>query len=121
MCLHFVQQDLNPNPEQFSGFPSETKTTILNIFWNIECWIMQNHYCTYFELYSMGQNCWVCPNPRNNGGAAGLHHGWDTSPSQGTIHTQIHTYGQFILVNPPTGILCGHEQNIHRNSTQTVT
>lgn len=34
----------------------------------------------------------------------GIHPGYDTSPSQGTIYAHTHTKGQFIIANPSTSM-----------------
>ncbi|MCI4376506.1 hypothetical protein PGIGA_G00189270 [Pangasianodon gigas] len=67
--------------------------------------------------------------PRNTGHEAGIHPGWDTSPSQGTMHTHSHL-GAITVANPPTGMFLGsgrksetpeEPMHMHGNSTQTQT
>lgn len=53
---------------------------------------------------------------------------WGTSPLQGTIHTLLHTLGQFRGVSPFTGVFLGggrklenHEENQrHRENMQNA-
>lgn len=50
-------------------------------------------------------------NPRNTGREAGIHPGWDPSPSQGTMHahinTLVHTSEKFCVDNSPTCVFLG--------------
>lgn len=50
--------------------------------------------------------------PGNTWCEAGIHHGWDASPSQDTKHTHSDTHSHQALANSPFGIFLGGNQRI---------
>lgn len=57
--------------------------------------------------------------PMKTGYGAELHTRWDASPSKGTMPTQIHTKGQFILVNQPTDMFLGFRRKPEDEESHT--